>query len=220
MPIDFEKFNKAYESNKNELSKYSTGSGDNSEINLCIAKDSKNGKIKRTLGRAVLIPILDKEYNFIHAIKGYSEEWLPIPNKDHLDDPNNPDIDPVLYTKVVYVKDESYSIPLTDTDKELNAKLFELMQEYHWEFNSTYSDDVKVSNKFYFRGLLQYIRTDNGLIHDSRKTVPSTLVHTSSNFPKAYLAMCNDFDQEYGSKWKEKLFFGDKDNPGDRKSVV
>jgi hypothetical protein len=203
MELDLETFDKQFDAGLNSVKSLGGREKGLTIINLCQKPNKPTEKRPNTLGKAAIVPILDKGMHPIHKVAGVISTTVQVENPDfNPDDPDSPEFYWRTYTAIPV---DSYSCPLTDQEKDLVNELYGLSQDYGATF-SQYG--AKVQDLFFMKAYMIKLNSAVSGALFTNLEEPVILQHSSRRFPKAYTDMCNTND-EWGHEWRKQLFIPD-----------
>lgn len=203
MDIDFDNFDKEFDQGLNSVKSLGGREKGLTIINLCQMPKKPTEKRPNTVGKAAIVPILDKGLHPIHKVGGVISTTVQIENPDY--DPADPNSPEFYWRTYQAIPVESYTCPLTDTEKDLVNELYYLAQDYGDNF-SEYG--AKKQDLYFMKAYMIKLNSAVSGVLFANLEEPVVLQHTSRRFPKAYTDMCNTND-EWGKEWRRKLFIPD-----------
>lgn len=203
MEIDFEHFDDQFDQGLNSVKSIGGNGNRLTVINLCQKPNKPTEKRPNTIGKAAIVPILDKSLHPIHKVAGVITTTVQVENPDfNADDPNSPEFYWRTYTAIPA---DSYTCPLTEAERNLVNELYYLSNDY----GDTFGQYGAKKQDLYF--MKAYMIKLNSQVSGSLFTdleEPVVLQHSSRRFPKAYTDMCSTND-EWGKEWRRNLFLPD-----------
>lgn len=201
----FENFDDAFDEGLKSVKSLSGRGSGATIINLCQMPKKPSEKKPNTVGKAAIIPVLDKGLHPIHKVGGVISTTVEVENPDF--NPDDKDSPEFFWRTYQAIPADSYTCPVTPQEKALIDELYSLAEDY----GNTFSQFGASKKDLFF--MKAYMIKLNSEVSGSLFTnleEPVVLQHTSRRFPKAYKDMC-DTNDEWGKDWRRKLFLPDGD---------
>lgn len=203
--VDLENFDEAFDEGLKSVKSLGGRERGATLINLCQMPKKPTEKRPNTVGKAAIIPILDKGLHPIHKVGGVISTTVEVENPDF--NPDDKDSPEFFWRTYQALPPESYTCPLTKQEADLVKELYELAQDY----GDTFSQFGASRKDLYFMKayMIKLSSEVSGSLYTNLEE-PVVLQHASRRFPKAYQDMC-DTNDEWGKDWRRKLFLPDGD---------